>query len=343
MTHEIIVPNITALTFANYHGPLPDRPLLPRALSIIEQQLPINSSLITFHAFGLEMFEFPHSSIYPAVAVPLYLAMVFILPYFIHKKRECKLAMQIWNFLLTVLSLAMFVTWSTAIYSDIQLYSNPIYYLTCLPGGSLTVGLVPIAAITFMISKYLELVDTLFLILKQKEIIFLHWYHHTTVLVYTWFTVILMYPPGSIFGIVNSFVHTLMYSYYFLASFGHRPWWGKYVTRIQMTQMIVGIVATTCWAYFYYFSDKPCGFWSPQAKSISVYGYNAESVVFIATLVMYASYFVLFLQFYLNRFVTPEASSAPKGKVAATTQAQGKGKGKGKGAAGNKNEKKKNK
>eukprot|EP01088_Endostelium_zonatum_P009320 TRINITY_DN2251_c0_g1_i1.p1 TRINITY_DN2251_c0_g1~~TRINITY_DN2251_c0_g1_i1.p1 ORF type:complete len:186 (+),score=17.62 TRINITY_DN2251_c0_g1_i1:121-678(+) len=169
--------NNTALAFANYTGPLPDRPIIQREFSVIERQFPEDSSVLTFHAFGLTMFEFPSSIYYPVVAIPLYLLMVFVLPYFISRPRDCKLAMQIWNFLLTVLSLAMFVTWTTSIYADIQKYSNPVYYLTCLPGGSLTLGMVPVAAITFMISKYLELVDTLFLILKKKEVIFLHWYH----------------------------------------------------------------------------------------------------------------------------------------------------------------------
>ena len=39
----------------------------------------------------------------------------------------------------------------------------------------------------FALSKYYELADTLFLILKRKPVIFLHWYHHTTVLLFTWF------------------------------------------------------------------------------------------------------------------------------------------------------------
>jgi len=305
--------NNTALCFENYTGPLPDRPFIQRGLSIIEKQFPPDHPAVTFHAYGYPLFEFPFAAIFPVVAVSLYLLMVFVLPHFIQRQRDCKLAMQIWNFLLTILSLGMFVTWITSLYSDIILYKTPIYYLACLPGGSLTLGFVPLAAITFMISKYLELADTLFLILKKKEIIFLHWYHHATVLVYTWTTVILMYPPGSVFGSVNSFVHTLMYSYYFLASFGHKPWWGKYVTRIQLAQMVIGIATTSAWAYFHYLTDLPCGFWSPQAHRISFYGYTPESVVFIATLGMYASYFALFLKFYLDRF-------SAEGKPAQATQ-----------------------
>jgi hypothetical protein len=42
------------------------------------------------------------------------------------------------------------------------------------------------------------------------------------------------------FGIVNTFVHTLMYYYYFVASFSTPPKWGKYLTQLQMIQMVIG-------------------------------------------------------------------------------------------------------
>lgn len=38
----------------------------------------------------------------------------------------------------------------------------------------------------FALSKPIELLDTLFLILRKRPVIFLHWYHHVTVLLYTW-------------------------------------------------------------------------------------------------------------------------------------------------------------
>ena len=38
----------------------------------------------------------------------------------------------------------------------------------------------------FILSKIPELVDTMFIIVRQRPLIFLHWYHHVTVLLYCW-------------------------------------------------------------------------------------------------------------------------------------------------------------
>lgn len=38
----------------------------------------------------------------------------------------------------------------------------------------------------FVLSKVPELGDTLFIVLRKQPLIFLHWYHHATVLVYSW-------------------------------------------------------------------------------------------------------------------------------------------------------------
>ena len=41
-------------------------------------------------------------------------------------------------------------------------------------------------ATMFVLSKVPELGDTIFIVLRKQPLIFLHWYHHATVLVYSW-------------------------------------------------------------------------------------------------------------------------------------------------------------
>ena len=38
----------------------------------------------------------------------------------------------------------------------------------------------------FIFSKLPELIDTVFIVLRKRQLIFLHWYHHVTVLLFCW-------------------------------------------------------------------------------------------------------------------------------------------------------------
>ena len=62
----------------------------------------------------------------------------------------------------------------------------------------------------FIYSKLFELFDTLWLILKKRPVIFLHSYHHITVLLYCWHSYASRISSGLWFGTMNYFVHSLM-------------------------------------------------------------------------------------------------------------------------------------
>uniref|UniRef100_A0A8C0BU03 Elongation of very long chain fatty acids protein n=1 Tax=Buteo japonicus TaxID=224669 RepID=A0A8C0BU03_9AVES len=93
----------------------------------------------------------------------------------------------------------------------------------------------------FFFSKVIELLDTVFFILrkKQEQVTFLHVYHHGTML-FNWWSGVKYVPGGQAFfiGMLNSFVHIFMYGYYALASLGPRMhpylWWKRYLTIMQL-------------------------------------------------------------------------------------------------------------
>lgn len=103
----------------------------------------------------------------------------------------------------------------------------------------------------YYICKLTELLDTVFFVLrkKQNQVTFLHLYHHTLMPVCA-FVGIKYFAGGhgTLMGIINSFIHVIMYSYYFLAAMGPQMqkylWWKKYLTILQIVQFLIVFVHT---------------------------------------------------------------------------------------------------
>ncbi|KPI98124.1 Elongation of very long chain fatty acids protein 4 [Papilio xuthus] len=100
----------------------------------------------------------------------------------------------------------------------------------------------------YFYAKISELLDTVFFVLRKRDrqISFLHVYHHTFTLLVTCYT--LNYDPDYCFIFLctlNSFIHIIMYAYYGLAAFPNLTkylWWKKYITKMQLIQFLVMIV-----------------------------------------------------------------------------------------------------
>merc|ERR1719192_1228933 len=73
---------------------------------------------------------------------------------------------------------------------------------------------------------------------KDRQVSFLHLYHHSTIGV-VWGIVLNSGYGGSTSGwgaMANSFIHVVMYSHYFATSFGIRNPFKKYLTMLQLAQ-----------------------------------------------------------------------------------------------------------
>ena len=101
----------------------------------------------------------------------------------------------------------------------------------------------------FIFSKIPELL-TMQHCIGKKKLIFLHWHHHVTVLLYCWHSYGTRNAAGLWF--MNFTVHAIMYFYYFLTGLGYRPKWAFFVTIIQISQMFVGVMV--CFTFF----SRPC-------------------------------------------------------------------------------------
>ncbi|KHJ82981.1 GNS1/SUR4 family protein [Oesophagostomum dentatum] len=83
----------------------------------------------------------------------------------------------------------------------------------------------------FAISKVVELGDTMFIVLRKKPLIFLHYYHHAAVLIYTVHSGAEHTAPGRAFISMNYLAHSAMYTYYAIVAYGLRlPKWVGFTT-----------------------------------------------------------------------------------------------------------------
>ena len=101
----------------------------------------------------------------------------------------------------------------------------------------------------FFLSRLVEWLDTIFFVLRKKErqVTKLHVFHHSFVPLISW--TYLKYHPGytvAFFPFINSFVHSVMYTYYLLATFGPKVqpylWWKRYLTSMQIAQFVLIII-----------------------------------------------------------------------------------------------------
>lgn len=140
----------------------------------------------------------------------------------------------------------------------------------------------------FFFSKVIELSDTLFFILRKKnnQLTFLHVYHHGTMICNWWMGIKYVAGGQSFFiGMVNSFVHVVMYSYYGLAALGPHMqkylWWKRYLTSFQLVQFGLFLLHTG------YNLFTECDF--PYTMNLFVFSYCVTLIVLFSNF-YYQSY-----------------------------------------------------
>ncbi|XP_055692439.1 elongation of very long chain fatty acids protein 7-like [Lutzomyia longipalpis] len=119
-----------------------------------------------------------------------------------------------------------------------------LYDLRCQPVDyNVSPKTVRLARISYIycLTKFFDFLDTVFFVLRKKKFLFLHSYHHAGMAVVCSF--LYKFVANSHFilmGIINSFVHVLMYCYYELAAinpdYRNNLWWKKYITQLQIFQ-----------------------------------------------------------------------------------------------------------
>ncbi|TKY71331.1 Elongation of fatty acids protein 3 [Spatholobus suberectus] len=172
-------------------------------------------------------------------------------------------------------------------------------WAVCFPPHTPPTGPLFFWAYVFYLSKILEFLDTLFIILSRsiRRLSFLHVYHHATVplMCYLW-----LQTSQSLFPIAlltNASVHVIMYAYYFLSALGVRPSWKRAVTDCQILQFLFSF-AISGLMLRYHFSGSGSG-----CSGISAWCFNA---------IFNASLLALFVDFHLKSYANRDKHALNK-------------------------------
>ncbi len=119
-------------------------------------------------------------------------------------------------------------------------------------------------------------------------------YHHTTVLVYTWYAYAEVAATGRWFATMNFVVHAFMYTYYTLraARCSLPQLASMIVTSLQIAQMVIGLFVIMS------------GFVVKATSVTCQLSYENVAV----TMAMYLSYLVLFVNFFYGAYLRPATS-----------------------------------
>lgn len=186
-------------------------------------------------------------------------------------------------------------------------------------------------AFHFALSKVPELLDTFFIVLRKRKLITLHWYHHITVMTFSWHVSCTASLYGIYFSAMNFTVHAFMYIFYFLAALGYRPTaYAQSVTLLQISQMFAGTIISFYTVYHMTFIE-PQDIFTNILQNSMAWNFDAEldqddakkCVVnpanALAGLAMYSSYLWLFCLFFYHAYLAPK-----KPAMKAITMEEGK-------------------
>jgi elongation of very long chain fatty acids protein 6 len=241
----------------------------------------------------------------PTVCVVAYLLFCYFGQQIMASRKPFDLVntLAVWNLFLSVFS--TYGAIRTVPHMIHRIATLPFEQTVCeIPYSGYGGGACGLAVVLFILSKIPELIDSVFIVLRKKPLIFLHWYHHVTVLAFCWNAYVTMSGAGLYFVSMNYTVHAVMYFYYFLQAIkkvpkGFPAW---IITLMQISQMIIGtgIVVSS---FYYYF--KGGNMYKPGECHHSPSNLAAGGII-------YFSYLLLFVHFALGRFIFGEKATKSK-------------------------------
>lgn len=153
----------------------------------------------------------------------------------------------------------------------------------------------------FALSKFVELGDTFFLVIRGKSVRTIHSFHHASVLLLTWYLFVTKASIGPAFVAMNYLVHVMLYLYYVVASLPTgvkaAKACGPIVTGAQIAQMVFGFAISLNVIVIKITRAKPCDT-------------DLKGAVF--ALVIYSIYLFMFTELWVKLYGVPWAPKKRK-------------------------------
>ncbi|KAI7833300.1 GNS1/SUR4 family-domain-containing protein [Kickxella alabastrina] len=231
--------------------------------------------------------------------VVLYLTMVFggqMIMKKVAKPIRMKRVTQLHNLTLTLISGFLLLAF---LEQCLPVWRDKGFFFTICGAESWTQPMEVIYYLNYL-TKWLEFVDTILLVLKKKRLEFLHYYHHSLTMVLCFEELLGRVSVAWIICSINLFVHVIMYYYYFLASCGKKVWWKEIVTTLQIVQFVVDLGL----CYFCLYTHITFH----AVVSLPSIGADCRGTRLAAYYgcVLLSSYLLLFVQFFIKTYIKEE-------------------------------------
>jgi len=173
-------------------------------------------------------------------ACAIYLCAIFSIQTYMKDRPaiKAKKAVLVWNGCLTIFSAFGFYRIAQELMHNL-LQPDGYYRSLCVREGRNLPA--DFWGMLFVLSKFIEFGDTVFIVLRKSPLIALQWYHHAIVTLFAW----KLYPWGepilSYYAAINYGVHMVMYFYFVLRGLNIKvpePL-AMCITSLQITQMVV--------------------------------------------------------------------------------------------------------
>ena len=245
-----------------------------------------------------QMLNKRHYSVYVSM---IYMILIPVLKYWIRIRGQpynLRMFLAIWNSIMAVFSIVGVFRCLPEFY---QILSSKGFTSSFCESDYYRDYRLNIWYILFTWSKYLELIDTLFIILRGGKLITLQWVHHSSSLTYSWFVFADVPATARWMVNMNLIAHSFMYTYYALKALRMDVprVISMSITTIQILQMVFGVHINYV-VISRVTSGKPC---------------DASLSVGFAGLLLYIVFLVLFVKFFVDAYlVKPTSRSVVKGQ-----------------------------